>query len=107
MCTVLSGSGGVARPWMAEKTRACSVQHPCAMTVWRLCSDAQTSVVVDKHMRLARCYGEFQLPGGGEFPMFIGILVQPDSRRQMACKPTINPITERVCDAAERVGAIL
>src|SRR5271168_480988 len=62
------------KPMRGEKDpcrfRATSVQHPCAMTVWRLCSDAQTSVVTDKHVRLARCYGEFQLPGAGEFPMF-------------------------------------
>jgi len=33
--------------------------------------------------------------------MVIGMLVQPDPRRQMACKPPINPITERVLDAPE------
>ena len=101
MCTGLSGSGGAAGPCVAEKTRACSVQHPCAMTVWRLCSDAQTSVVTDKHIRLARCYGQFELPGAGEFPMFVGMLVQPDPISEMARKPTLNPITERVFDAAE------
>jgi hypothetical protein len=100
-CTGLSGSGGAAGPCVAEKTRACSVQHPCAMTVWRLCSDAQTSVVRDKHTRLARCYGELQLPGAGEFPIFIGVLVQPDPRRQVACTPMSTSITERVFDATD------
>jgi hypothetical protein len=70
MCTGLSGSGGAADPCVAEKIRAGSVQHPCAMAVR---GDAQTRFVTDKHMGLARCYGEFLLPGAAKSPMVIGM----------------------------------
>ena len=39
--------------------------------------------------------------GAGEFPIFIGVLVQPDPRRQVACTPMSTSITERVFDATD------